>query len=111
MAPNLFATLALGALLLTVSGCAETPVTKVQQASLTQIQKGVTTRDELMKMLGAPFFCQIKPDGGQAYAWRYAGAPSGGPAILLVNVSKDQTVQDFSLAKKSDAVDAVNTDN
>jgi outer membrane protein assembly factor BamE (lipoprotein component of BamABCDE complex) len=56
---------------LAFSGCAHVHGKKVDSAAVTQIQKGVTTKAELIAKLGEPNSTTQRGDGGEMLMWRY----------------------------------------
>jgi len=102
------AALSLGVLLLTAPGCAQMPVAQSQPVSLSKIQKGVTSRDELMNQFGAPIVCRVTPDGKMTLSWHYSDANSPNSSILVVYFNRNQTVSDYLLlTQKSAAMDGM----
>ena len=112
MIGEIVAALSLGVLILTAPGCAETPVSvaHVQPASLAQIQKGVTTRDQVIGMFGGPIECRVTHDGNMTLSYHYSDVKPD-DSILVVYINRDQIVSDYLLTKKSAATLGMAGDN
>ena len=103
---------------LAFSGCAHTHGKKVDSAAVNQIQKGVTTKAELIARLGEPNSSTQRGDGGEMLMWRYtesqanaatyvpvvwmfAGSRSNKATVLSVLIGADGKVEDFSFTNRN----------
>lgn len=100
-------------------GCAFSSGTKVDQASVSKIQKGVTTKDNLVTMFGQPNSTSFDADAKETDRWTYWSSQQSGTdyipiygafnqklktssSILEVKLNKDKIVEDFSLTQSTD---------
>jgi len=63
----------------------------IEQGSVSQIQKGITTRAEVERMFGAPLSATMRPDGGRMLIYNYTQA--SGNFAPFVGAINQQTVR------------------
>jgi outer membrane protein assembly factor BamE (lipoprotein component of BamABCDE complex) len=95
-----------------LGGCASVG-TKIEQASIEKIEKGKTTKTELIAAFGTPMTASLLGDGRESMMWVYSkakvkgatfipvvGAFAGGSEtstqMLQVILNKDKVVEDFT---------------
>jgi outer membrane protein assembly factor BamE (lipoprotein component of BamABCDE complex) len=69
--------------LLILAGCASAGV-KVDPAAAAKIQKGVTTKDQVIALLGAPMTDTLSSNGKEIMAWSYAQARATGVTYIPI---------------------------
>lgn len=71
----------------TIVGCTHENGTKVAQDQAAKIQKGTTTRADLVTMFGPPSSSTIHADGKEMLTWRYSSVrPNASSYIPVVNI-------------------------
>lgn len=66
-----------------VDGCASAG-TKIEQSSVSQIQKGKTTKPEVIALLGAPMSASLMGDGKEMMMWSYAQTQIKGATLIPI---------------------------
>ena len=66
-----------------VGGCASAG-TKVEQSAVAQIQKGKTTKTEVIALLGAPMSASLMGDGKEMMMWSYAQTQIKGATLIPI---------------------------
>jgi outer membrane protein assembly factor BamE (lipoprotein component of BamABCDE complex) len=73
----------LGLALLALFGCASAG-TKIDQSATAKIQKGVTTKEQVVALLGAPMSDTLMGDGREMMMWSYAQTQVKGATFIPV---------------------------
>jgi outer membrane protein assembly factor BamE (lipoprotein component of BamABCDE complex) len=95
------------------TGCASSVGRQIDLSQVTRIEKGKTTKAELLQMFGSPMSVALMGDGKEALIWHYTtskvkgstfipvvGMMSGGAdtqmTMLQVILNKEKVVDDFT---------------
>ncbi len=88
---------AVAALLL--SGCVYTG-TNFDESKLANVQKGVTTKQEVISYFGKPSTTTVDSDGNEMLMWTYSiGSAFGADAKVLTVKTHDGKVESYAVSK------------
>jgi outer membrane protein assembly factor BamE (lipoprotein component of BamABCDE complex) len=104
-----------------LTGCTFSSGTQVKQSDVSKIQKGVTTKQDLNNLFGAPDSSSFDSDGKEIEIWSYWKQNNSGTdyipiygainqkskmtsSELKVTLNKDKIVEDYSLTESSNSM-------
>jgi len=85
---------------LVIAGCVTQHGTPIAQEQISQIKQGVTTKAELLALLGRPISSAQNSDGTEVVTWSYARVAPGvyeNQAITVI-VGADGTVTSYTVS-------------
>jgi hypothetical protein len=105
----MFRTLLLITTVLSLNSCVSmSSGTPMDEAKISRIRKGVTTRAELEKLLGPPAHVSIMPNGQRALSYFHSGARSdlaaAGPMLLVGNAAVRNQTQTLDVRVSSSGI-------
>lgn len=82
-----------------LAGCVYTG-TNFDESKLANVQKGVTTKQEVVSYFGNPSTTTVDSDGNELLMWTYSiGSAFGADAKVLTVKTHDGKVQSYSVSK------------
>ena len=82
-----------------LSGCVYTG-TNFDESKLANVQKGVTTKQEVISYFGEPSTTSVDSDGNEMLMWSYSiGSAFGADAKVLAVKTHDGKVESYTVSK------------
>jgi len=73
----IFCSLAFAFVIISITGCVTTMGRKINQNAFQKIEKGVSTKEDVLKLLGSPNQDQESEDGTAVFVYKYSSVSSG----------------------------------